>query len=68
MQEISFEEAFEKIGSKDSRYQRDAYLFVKEALDYTQKRIQDEKGKARDTWPGIEKGVIERAKERVKLR
>ena len=47
MQEISFEEAFEKIGAKDSRYQRDAYLFVKEALDHTQKRIQDEKGKPR---------------------
>jgi uncharacterized repeat protein (TIGR04138 family) len=39
MQEISFEEALERIRAKDSRYQREAYAFVKEALDHTQKSI-----------------------------
>jgi len=37
MQEVSFEEALGQILMKDSRYPRDAYLFVREALDYTQK-------------------------------
>ena len=39
MHEVSFEEAFAKIQAKDPRYHRDAYLFVREALDYTQKTI-----------------------------
>ncbi len=39
MQEVNFEEAFEKIRTKDPRYHRDAYLFVKEALDHTQRKI-----------------------------
>ena len=39
MHEVSFEEALVKIRAKDPRYQRDAYLFVREALDYTQKTI-----------------------------
>lgn len=39
MQEISFEAAVEKILARDSRYHRDAYAFVREALDYTQKRV-----------------------------
>jgi uncharacterized repeat protein (TIGR04138 family) len=39
MQEISFEAALEKVLAKDPRYHRDAYAFVREALDYTQKRI-----------------------------
>jgi len=37
MQEISFEQALEQIQVRDSRYARDAYLFVREALDHTQK-------------------------------
>ena len=37
MQEINFDEAVEQILARDSRYTRDAYLFVREALDYTQK-------------------------------
>jgi uncharacterized repeat protein (TIGR04138 family) len=39
MQEINFQEAIAQIVAKDSRYQRDAYEFVREALDYTQKKI-----------------------------
>jgi uncharacterized repeat protein (TIGR04138 family) len=39
MQTINFEEELEKILAKDRRYGREAYLFVKEALDYTQKML-----------------------------
>ena len=39
MQIGNFDEALDKIIGKDSRYTRDAYLFVREALDYTQKRL-----------------------------
>jgi uncharacterized repeat protein (TIGR04138 family) len=43
MQEVSFEEALELIQRKDQRYHRDAYLFVREALDHTQKTIGKDK-------------------------
>jgi uncharacterized repeat protein (TIGR04138 family) len=36
MQEAIFEEALELIQEKDPRYHRDAYRFVREALDHTQ--------------------------------
>ncbi len=39
MQEVSFEAALELILERDKRYDRGAYLFVREALDYTQKQI-----------------------------
>lgn len=42
MQEVNFEEVLEQILAKDKRYQRDAYLFVREALDFTQKIIVKE--------------------------
>jgi uncharacterized repeat protein (TIGR04138 family) len=42
MQEINFEEALEKILAKDSRFPREAYLFLREALDFTQKIIGKE--------------------------
>jgi len=38
MQAPSFEESVEQIAAGDPRYQRDAYFFVREALDHTQKR------------------------------
>lgn len=48
MQEVSFEEAFNRIRAKDPRYHRDAYLFVREALDHTQKTIgKDPRGRTR---------------------
>ena len=48
MQEISFEEALGKIQAKDPRYESDAYLFVREALDHTQNSInKDKKSRAR---------------------
>jgi uncharacterized repeat protein (TIGR04138 family) len=37
MHEASFEEGLEAILAKDSRYKRDGYLFLREALDFTQK-------------------------------
>jgi uncharacterized repeat protein (TIGR04138 family) len=39
MQEVNFDLALEKILAKDSRYSREAYVFVREALDFTQKLI-----------------------------
>jgi len=42
MQEVSFEEALAKIRARDPRYQRDAYVFVREALEFTQKTIAKE--------------------------
>jgi uncharacterized repeat protein (TIGR04138 family) len=48
MQEVSFEEALELIRAKDPRYGRDAYVFVREALDHTQKTIgKDTRGRIR---------------------
>jgi uncharacterized repeat protein (TIGR04138 family) len=44
MQEVTFEEALEQVLAKDPRYQRDAYLFLREALDYTQKLVGKENG------------------------
>jgi uncharacterized repeat protein (TIGR04138 family) len=39
MNTANFDEALEQIIQKDTRYHRDAYLFVREALDHTQKLI-----------------------------
>lgn len=48
MHEASFEEALEQILAKDPRFQRDAYFFVREALDHTQKTIvKENKGQMR---------------------
>jgi len=39
MQPISFEEILEHILSREKRYPRDAYIFLKEALEHTQKQL-----------------------------
>jgi len=39
MQRINFEEELAKILARDSRYRPEAYLFVREALDHTQKLL-----------------------------
>jgi len=39
MHEVTFEESLNLIEAKDPRYRREAYLFVKEALDHTQRMI-----------------------------
>ena len=48
MQEVNFDEALDKILAQDDRFARDAYLFIREALDFTQKVIGKENhGKVR---------------------
>jgi uncharacterized repeat protein (TIGR04138 family) len=48
MHEVNFDEALEKILARDPRFQRDAYHFVRESLDYTQKLIsKDNRGTVR---------------------
>ena len=48
MQEVNFEEAIELIIARNPRYPRDAYLFLRDALDHTQKQIaKSAKGKLR---------------------
>ena len=42
MQQVSFEEVLDQILSEDTRYHRDAYFFVREALDHTQKAVGKE--------------------------
>jgi len=39
MHTINFEETIDAILGRDSRYQREAYLFIREALDHTQKLL-----------------------------
>lgn len=39
MQEVNFEQTLERIVRRDPRFHRDAYLFLREALDHTQKVI-----------------------------
>jgi uncharacterized repeat protein (TIGR04138 family) len=48
MHETSFEEALESLTAKDKRYHRDAYIFIREALDHTQKTTaKDARGRIR---------------------
>lgn len=47
MQKTGFTEALETILANDSRYDREGYLFVRDALDYTIK--QQKKGKTEGT-------------------
>jgi len=48
MQEVNFDEVLDVILAKDPRFARDAYHFLREALDFTQKLISKEnKGKVR---------------------
>jgi uncharacterized repeat protein (TIGR04138 family) len=42
MHEATFEEGLELVLARDQRYQRDAYHFLREALDFTQKCIVKE--------------------------
>ena len=44
MHALNFEETLEKMMQSDPRYTRNAYLFIREALDYTQK-VADKKAK-----------------------
>jgi uncharacterized repeat protein (TIGR04138 family) len=46
MQKIGFAEALDSILATDSRYHRDAYLFLRDALDFTTKQQKKIKGTA----------------------
>ena len=46
MQKIGFAEALDSIVAADSRYHRDAYIFLRDALDYTTKQQKKSKGAA----------------------
>jgi uncharacterized repeat protein (TIGR04138 family) len=46
MQKIGFAEALDSIVEADQRYQRDAYVFLRDALDYTTKQQKKSKGAA----------------------
>lgn len=43
MQAVYFEEVLDKILTRDSRYSREAYFFVREATDFTQKVATEKK-------------------------
>ena len=43
----SFEDAVEKVLEKDARYQPDAYVLLRDALDFTLKRIKKDEGNSR---------------------
>ena len=44
MQKIGFAEALDSIVATDNRYHRDAYVFLRDALDYTTKQQKKAKG------------------------
>jgi len=44
MQKIGFAEALDSIVANDPRYQRDAYVFLRDALDFTTKQQKKIKG------------------------
>ena len=54
MQEVNFDEVVEQILNQDARYHRDAYMFLREALDFTQKLISKENRGATRHVPGQE--------------
>jgi uncharacterized repeat protein (TIGR04138 family) len=39
MQQLNFEDILDRIVENDKRYSRDAYIFLREALEFTQKAI-----------------------------
>ena len=63
MQAVDFEQTLEKILQRDVRYKRDAYYFVREALDFTQKLVaQSNKDQVRHvTGQELLKGIRQHA-------
>jgi len=62
MQEVNFDEAIGQIRGKDPRYEREAYLFVREALDHTQRTIgKDSRGRLHVTGQELLAGIREYA-------
>lgn len=48
MQEINFEDAVEKIIEQDRRYARDAFFFVRDALEITKRQVHKENRERRE--------------------
>ena len=44
MQKIGFAETLESVVGSDPRYQRDGYIFLRDALDFTTKQQKKTKG------------------------
>ncbi|NNE93147.1 MAG: hypothetical protein HKN23_16005 [Verrucomicrobiales bacterium] len=63
MQKIRFEEAVKLIRARDQRFDQDAYLFLRDALDFTVQRIKsDEAEELRHvTGPQLLEGVRDHA-------
>jgi uncharacterized repeat protein (TIGR04138 family) len=49
MQAVSFEEALDLLVATDKRFKRDAYLFVRDALEHTRKLVDRENKETRVT-------------------
>ena len=47
MQKIGFAEVLESVVDSDPRYQRDGYIFLRDALDFTTKQHKKTKGEQR---------------------
>jgi uncharacterized repeat protein (TIGR04138 family) len=47
MQEVNFDEVLDQILAKDSRFHRDAYLFVRDALETTKRQVHRENRESR---------------------
>jgi uncharacterized repeat protein (TIGR04138 family) len=59
MNTANFDEALDQIVQKDSRYHRDAYLFVREALDHTQRLVnKGAKGETRAATEELAEGKV----------
>lgn len=54
----NFDEILDQIVDRDPRYQRDAYLFLREALDHTQKLIGRAPRETRETREGTKEEAI----------
>jgi uncharacterized repeat protein (TIGR04138 family) len=48
MQEVNFDEELEQILAKDSRFHRDAYLFIRDALQITKRQVHKENRESRE--------------------
>ena len=66
MQPINFEDVLNRMMEKSTRYHRDAYIFLKEALEFTQKKIgKADKQTRHITGPELLDGIREYALERL---
>lgn len=64
MQPINFEDVLNRMMEKSTRYHRDAYIFLKEALEFTQKKIgKADKQTRHITGPELLDGIREYALE-----